>query len=237
MARQQLLPVLVCPVLCGGVLASSSASSLATTSRTGNVPDETLCEWWRNKTRVRRHAVVLQSTLLQKRDNLTTKYQGFVNKVGDAGAVARHSAVDKAWNAIRTKYWQGFMLASDGRREANAMAPHMMLWRRYLPPQWKRFSQNSSCNSVPHMADRNMTLLHDGLVKDVNVLFNWSEKHNNKQCTFYRGRVTPHVSWVDETKAFDALATELGGLYRSVEGTLNSRKGKEDTRCESCGWL
>ncbi|KAH8609981.1 hypothetical protein ERJ75_001147100 [Trypanosoma vivax] len=188
MARQHLLPVLVCALLCGGVLASSSASSLATTSRTGNVPDETLCEWWRNKARVRRHAVVLQSTLLQKRDNLTTKYQGFVNKVGDAGAVAQHSAVDKGWNEIRTKHWEGFMLTSEGRGKASTIAPHMMLWQRYLPPQWKRFSQNSSCNSVPHMADRNMTLLHDGLVKDVNVLFILSKQHNITHYSFYRAK-------------------------------------------------
>ncbi|KAH8617059.1 hypothetical protein ERJ75_000413100 [Trypanosoma vivax] len=188
MARQHLLPVLVCPVLCGGVLASSSASSLATTSRTGNVPDETLCEWWRNKTRVRRHAVVLQSTLLQKRDNLTTKYQGFVNKVGDAGAAAQHSAVDKGWNEIRTKYWEGFLLTSEGSGKASTIAPHMMLWQRYLPPQWKRFSQNSSCNSVPHMADRNMTLLHDGLAKDVNVLFILNKQHNITHYSFYRAK-------------------------------------------------
>ncbi|KAG8339183.1 hypothetical protein ERJ75_000849500 [Trypanosoma vivax] len=63
----------------------------------------------------------------------------------------------------------------------------------------------------------------------MNVLFNWSRKHNIKHCTFYRGRVTPHVSWVDETKAFDALATELGGLYRSVEGTLKKAEKKKKT--------
>ncbi|KAH8603809.1 hypothetical protein ERJ75_001784500 [Trypanosoma vivax] len=152
-------------------------------------------------------------------------------------AVAQHSAVDKGWNEIRTKHWEGFMLTSEGRGKASTIAPHMMLWQRYLPPQWKRFSQNSSCNSVPHMADRNMTLLHDGLVKDVNVLFILSKQHNITHYSFYRAKTDPQVSWLNETKAFDALATELGGLYRSVEGTLNSRKGKEDTRCESCGWL
>ncbi|KAH8620334.1 hypothetical protein ERJ75_000073300 [Trypanosoma vivax] len=220
MTRQHLLPLLACALLCGGVLASSSTSSLATTSLTSDVPNETLCEWWRNKARVRRHAVVLQSHLLQKRDNLTTKYQGFVNKVGDIGAAAQHSAVNKAWNEIRAKYWEGFLLASEGSGKASAIAAHMMLWQRYLPPRWKRFSQNSSCNLVANMADRNITLLHDGLAKDVNVLFNLCKQHNIKHCDFYRDRVTPHVRWLNKIKTFDALEAKLDELYRSAEEAL-----------------
>ncbi|KAH8620227.1 hypothetical protein ERJ75_000077500 [Trypanosoma vivax] len=220
MARQHLLPVLACAMLCGGVLASSSASRLATTSRKNDVLNETLCEWWRNKARVRRRAVVLQSHLLQKRDNLTTKYQRFVNKVGDIGAAAQHSAVDKAWNEIRTKYWEGFLLTSEGSGKASAIAAHMMLWQRYLPPRWRRFSQNSSCNLVPHMADRNITLLHDSLAKDVNVLFNLCKQHNIEHCDFYEQKTDPQISWLNKIKTFDALEAKLDELYRSAEETL-----------------
>ncbi|CCD19022.1 hypothetical protein, conserved in T. vivax [Trypanosoma vivax Y486] len=220
MTRQHLLPLLACALLCGGVLASSSASSLATTSLTSDVPNETLCEWWRNKARVRRRAVVLQSHLLQKRDNLTTKYQRFVNKVGDAGAAAQHSAVDKAWNEIRTKYWEGFLLASEGSGKASAIAAHMTLWQRYLPPRWKRFSQNLSCNLVPHMADRNIALLHDGLAKDVKELFNLCKQHNIEHCDFYERKTDPQISWLNKTKTFDAVEAKLDELYRSAEEAL-----------------
>ncbi|CCD19217.1 hypothetical protein, conserved in T. vivax, partial [Trypanosoma vivax Y486] len=220
MTRQHLLPLLVCAMLCGGLLASSSALSQAMTSRENDVLNETLCEWWRNKARVRRHAVVLQSTLLQKRDNLTTKYQGFVNKVGDAGAAAQHSAVDKAWNAIRTKHWEGFMLASEGRREANAISADVLSWRRYLRPQWSVSDYDSSCSSTWQTSERNITVMYENLAKDVNVLFNLCKQHNIKHCDFYRDRVTPHVSWLNKTKTFDAVEAKLDELYRLAEETL-----------------
>ncbi|KAG8339867.1 hypothetical protein TRVL_09304 [Trypanosoma vivax] len=126
MARQHLLPVLVCAVVCGGVLAPSSALSMTTTSRTSNVPDETLCEWWRGKMEMRCHAAVLITSLLQWHGSLTRECRRFTDRVRNVSAVAHHSAMDKAWNAIRTKHWEGFMLASEGRREANAISADVL---------------------------------------------------------------------------------------------------------------
>ncbi|KAG8339184.1 hypothetical protein ERJ75_000849400 [Trypanosoma vivax] len=108
------------------MLASSSTLSLATTSRTSNVPDETLCEWWRGKLEVWCHAAVLITSLLQKHNSLTRECKRFTGRVRNVGGVAQHSAMDKGWNEIRTKYWEGFLLTSEGSREANAIVADVL---------------------------------------------------------------------------------------------------------------
>ncbi|KAG8342713.1 hypothetical protein TRVL_06461 [Trypanosoma vivax] len=122
MARQHLLPLLACALLCGGLLASSSALSQAMTSCTSNIPDETLCEWWRGKMGMWPNAGVLSYSLLQKREELTREYNRFTSRVRNVVADAQHSAMDKAWIDVHQKCWEGFLLTSEWSREANAIA-------------------------------------------------------------------------------------------------------------------
>ncbi|KAH8608423.1 hypothetical protein ERJ75_001311400 [Trypanosoma vivax] len=225
-AHWQFAPLLVCALLCGRVLTSSSASSGVRTSDGNGITNETLCIWWRSQAEVSRYAVALRNSLLQKHKDLTEKYNRFVNERSNAGTAAQHSTVSKARNDIYKKYWEGFLLTNDRSREANAIVTRMVSLRSHMRRRWRPFNF-SSCNATFYTPSQNLTLLYEQLAKEVKALFDQSRPHDLGR--YGLSRIQEHLSSLSKTKGFDTLAAELEARYKSATEALERAQKEKQT--------